>query len=151
MKNIIVYLSAIYIAFLGFGCGKADNISPHAQLIAATYTATKVEMSQTNNGTGWVDITRIGVREVLTIEDKKSFTTAWQTVSTGIIADPISGTWTLSADGNTISFLTFFGTQDYTITALTATDMVVTLKGPNKLTPLDSAIYPYYRITYTRS
>jgi len=151
MKKLFTPLTIACIVFLFAGCSKSsDNTSTpsaNSKLIVGTYTATKVETSTTNNGSDWKDYTPVStVRETLIIKADNTFSTV---NSNAVLTGPTTnGTWALSADGNT---LTYVGIQSYIIVTLTSTSMVMTLTGPNKLFTVDQTQYPYYRFTYTRT
>jgi hypothetical protein len=153
MKNLLICLTLAGLIVLGLGCKKDDTPNPNAQLIAATYTVTKMEVSNTNNGIDWVDITSQFHAPVLTLGDKQQFTGKFLDIKTGMFAiESVKGMWSLSTDGNTLTLAVSDQKQDFIISSLTATGMVVTAKGPFYiLNPWSSALYPYLRVTYKRS
>jgi len=153
MEKITSTLLMACALLLSVSCKKHSDTTPFqttgisAPLITGTYTAVKIEGSNINNATDWADITKAGVREQLTIRPDNTFISATSNSATGATATPITGTWSLSADGNTLSYV---GIQDYTIAALTTSSLVTVLKGPNKLAGTNGTVYTYYRFTYTR-
>lgn len=150
-KKLIPAVACVAILFAG--CSKNSDsgaaASANSKLIVATYTGTKVEVSNTNNGTDWHEITPVStVRETLMIKADGTFSTVMSNPTTGVTGITTNGTWSLSADGNTLNYT---GIQSYTIQSLTSTSMVTFLVGPNKFFTVDQTQYGYFRFTYTRN
>jgi hypothetical protein len=156
MRNTATYL-AIVCAMLFLGGCKGEVVLPNSNfeannaLIVAKYTITKKE-SSTDKVT-WYDYTNITARrEVLTLKSDKTYDSSLLDVLTGAVIPNMTGTWSLSNDGNTLTLKSdkLVNTQDNTIISLTPTTLVFLHAGIHLNNPYSSFYSEHNRLTYTR-
>ncbi len=150
MKNITACL-AIVCAMIFLAACKSENVAPNDALIAGKYTVTKKEVSSDN--VTWYDhTTHIASREVLTLKSDKTYDSSWLDTISGTVTPNITGKWSLSNNGNTLTLKAngWSEAQDITINSLTATTLVTSHTGFYVNYPQSSFFSEYNRYTYKR-